>query len=86
MGDLHVEPKGGRAHWAVGRPGWSAGHLVGPPTFPFVLWAALGAHLSMMCVLTLFLLVFFSGGPSDPREARVMMFDRAAFAPWLNKV
>ena len=66
--------------------GWSADLPVGPLTFPFVLWAALGAHLSMVCVLTLFLLVFFPGGPSDPREARVMMFDRVAFAPWLNKV
>ena len=66
--------------------GWSADLPVGPLTFPFVLWAALGAHLSMVCDLTLFVLVFFSSGPSDPCEARVMMFDRAAFAPSLNKV
>ena len=35
MEDLHEEPEGGGAHWAVGRPGWSADQLVGTPTFPF---------------------------------------------------
>ena len=34
--ECHMEAGGGGAHWAVGRPGWSAGHPVGPPTFPFV--------------------------------------------------
>ena len=42
--------------------GRSAGLLVGPPTFSFFLWAALGAHLSLVCGLALFLLDFFSGG------------------------
>ena len=51
---------------------------MGQLTFLFVLWAALGPHLSVVCVLTQFLLVFFSGGPSNPCEARVMVFDRTA--------
>ena len=56
----------------VGRPS------SGPTDLPLVLWAALGAHLSMVCVLTLFSLVFFSGGPSEPWDDRVMVFDRTA--------
>ena len=57
--------------------GWSADQggrpttLLGPPTFPFFGWAILCAHLSMVCVLILFSLVFFSGGPSDPWDAHV---------------
>ena len=42
--------------------GRSAGLPVGPPTFSFFLWAALGAHLSLVCGMALFLLDFFSGG------------------------
>ena len=72
------QTEGGGAHGLVGRPSRSDGHPVGPPTFLFVLWAALGAHLSVVYVLTQFLLVFFSGGPSDPCEARVTLFDRTA--------
>jgi len=30
----------------------------------------------MVCGLTPFLLVFFSGGPSNPCEARMTVFDR----------
>jgi len=70
----------------VSRPGRLVGLPVGPPTFLFVLWADLGAHLSMVCGLTPFLLVFFSSGPSDPCEARMMMFDRAVFVPWPKRV
>ena len=70
--------EGGGAHGLVGRPGRSAGLPVGPPTFLFVLWAALGAQLSVLCGLTQFRLVFFSGGPSDPCEARVTVFDQTA--------
>ena len=47
---------------AVGLMGRSAGLLVGPPTFSFFPWAALGAHLSLVCGLALFLLDFFFGG------------------------
>ena len=47
---------------AVGPMGRSAGLPVGSPTFSFFLWAALGAHLSLVCGLALFLLDFFSGG------------------------
>ena len=42
--------------------GRSAGLPVGSPTFSFFLWAALGAHLSLVCGLALFLLDFYSGG------------------------
>ena len=47
-------------------------------------WAVLWAHL-LMCVLTLFTLVFFSGGPSDPCESRVMVFDRTLSCSLVEK-
>ena len=46
----------------VGPMGRSAGLPMGPLTFSFVPWAALGAHLSLVCGLALFLLDFFFGG------------------------
>ena len=42
--------------------GRSAGLPLGPPTFSFAPWAALGAHLSLVCGSALFLLNFCSGG------------------------
>jgi hypothetical protein len=69
---------------AVGPMGWLAdkgGRLttpLGPPTFSFFGWAALGVHLSMVKVWALVMLNFFSRGPFDPCEARVTVFDRTA--------
>ena len=71
---------------AVGPMGRSAGLPVGPPTFSFLGWDASGVYLLIVVVWALVQLVFFSGGPSDPCEAHVMMFDRAAFAPQLKRV
>ena len=68
----------------VGPMGWSADQggqpttLLGRPTFSFFGWVALGVHLSMVEVWALVMLNFFSGGPFDPCEARVMVFDRTA--------
>ena len=47
---------------AVGPMGRSAGLPLGPPTFSFAAWAALGAHLLLVCGSVLFLLNFYSGG------------------------
>ena len=66
---------------AVGPMGWSAdqgGRLttpLGPPTFSFFGWAALGVHLSMVEVWALVMLDFFFGGPSNPCDTRVSAFD-----------
>ena len=72
---------------AVGPMGWSADQgswpttPLGPPTFSFFGWAALGVHLSMVEVWTFVMLNFFSSGPFDPCEARVAVFDWTASAP-----
>ena len=56
-----MKPEGGGAHGQVGRPiGWPASQWAHRPPL-FFLWAALGAHLSLVCGLALFLLDFFSG-------------------------
>ena len=47
---------------AVGPMGRSAGLPLGPLTFSFAPWAALGTHLLLVCGSALFLLNFYSGG------------------------
>ena len=61
--------------WSADQGSWPTTPL-GPPTFSFFGWAALGVHLSMVEVWTFVMLNFFSGGPFNPCEARVMVFDQ----------
>jgi len=70
------QPRGAWRRWGpwAGRPTTP----LGPPTFPFFVWAVLQAHLSLDCVSVFVLSVPFSGGPSNPCDARV--------AVWLDGV
>ena len=65
-----VEPMGSSAN-----QGGRSAIPLGPPTFPFFDWAALGAHVSMVDVWAFVMLDFFSGGPSNPCYVRVVAFD-----------
>ena len=58
---------------------------LGPPTFPFFVWAVLQAHLSLDCVSAFVFSVSISGGPSNPCDAHVAEFDWMASCSFAEK-
>ena len=65
--------------------GRSADHPIGPTDLPFLRGAVLQAHLSLDCVSAFVLSVSFSGGPSNPCDARVAEFDWTASCSFAEK-
>ena len=63
---------------ALGPMGWSADHPTGPTDLLLLRLGCSWVHLSMVEVWVLVMLNFFSGGPFDPCEACVTVFDRTA--------